>query len=112
MASDGGVGDPAIKMTEKQLMTGLVRAAKQLGYLVYHAAYAIGSEPGFPDLTIVGKGRLWFFELKGPKGRVSEAQEAWIAALSGAGVDARIVWAVDYDSAMQELMDAYEREVA
>lgn len=99
-------------LTEKQMQVALVRAAKQLGYLVYHAAYAIGSEPGFPDLTIVGKGRFWMLELKGPKGRVSEAQEAWMAHLQAAGVDARIVWPTDYDTVMQELMDAYERTVA
>ena len=95
-------------MTEAQLQRAIVLAAKQLGFLCYHSAYSIGSEPGFPDLTIVGKGRLWMLELKGPKGRVSERQEAWIETLCQAGIDARIIWPADYDAVMAELMQAYE----
>jgi hypothetical protein len=100
------------KITEREMQTAIVRMAKQLGYLVYHAAYSIGSEKGFPDLTIVGHGRMWMLELKGPKGRVSGEQEAWIAQLQLAGVDALIVWPDDLDMVLTDLMEMYERRHA
>jgi hypothetical protein len=96
------------KLTEAQLQKAIVQTAKQLGFLVYHSAYSIGSERGFPDLCICGHGRLWFFELKGPKPKVYPEQEAWIAALQAAGMDARFVYPDDLDDVLNELMTAYQ----
>jgi hypothetical protein len=95
-------------MTESELQAAIMRAARQLGYIVYHTKYSIGSAPGYPDAAICGKGRYWLFEFKGPKGRVSEAQQAWIDELQAAGIDARIVWPDDYDGVIRELQAAYE----
>ena len=100
------------KMTEKQLQASIVRMAKQLGYLCYHTTYSIGSERGFPDLVIVGHGACWMIECKGPRGRVSEEQEAWIAQLQLAGIDALIVYPDDLDMVLTDLMEMYERRHA
>lgn len=95
-------------LTEAQMLAGLKAAAKGLGYLVFHNTYAIGSDRGFPDLVIVGHGRTWFVELKGPKGQIRPEQGAWVKALFEAGQDVRIVWPDDYDWILQSLQDAYQ----
>jgi len=102
----------APKLTERELQAGIVRMAKQLGYLVFHTQYALGSAPGFPDLCIAGHGRVWFLEIKGPRGRVSDFQTAWIETLTAAGMDARIVFPDDLDAVLTDLMDAYQEAAA
>ena len=61
----------------------LVAECTQLGVepppldgLVFHPRYSLGSEPGWPDLTLIRQRdrRLIFAELKGEKGRLSERQ--------------------------------------
>jgi hypothetical protein len=99
-------------LSESQMQTGITRAAKQLGYLVFHTTYAIGSEKGYPDLHIVGHGRSWFLELKGPKPKIYPEQEAWIEALQAHGYDARFVFPADYETVLAELMQAYEEQPA
>ena len=89
-------------ITEAQLQTEVVRLARSLGWgvtqsarrkeleqlagfgvppdpidgLIYHPRYSLGSEPGWPDLTLIRRRdrRLIFAELKAEKGRVSERQ--------------------------------------
>jgi len=95
-------------MTEAQMLAGIKMAAKQLGYLFFHNTYAIGSERGFPDVVIVGHGRTWFFELKGPKPKVYPEQEAWIQRLRSCDQDARFVFPHEYDAVMAELIVAYQ----
>jgi hypothetical protein len=48
-----------------------------LGGLGYHPRYSLGSEPGWPDLTLVRRHdrRLVFAELKAERGRLSPRQE-------------------------------------
>ena len=36
-----------------------------------------GLRPGVPDLAVTGMGRVYFIEMKSPKGELSEAQEEW-----------------------------------
>lgn len=44
------------------------------------AANAVpGLTPGVPDLMIVSAGRVWFIEVKGPKGTLSDAQTDFIS---------------------------------
>lgn len=95
-------------MTEAQLQQAIMQTARQLGFLVFHTAYAIGSERGFPDLCICGHGRIWFFELKGPKPKISPEQEAWIETLSACGADARFVYPDDLDDVLATLQAAFE----
>jgi hypothetical protein len=95
-------------MTEAEMQKGIMRAARQLGFLCFHCQYAIGSEKGYPDLHIVGHGRSWFLELKGPKPKIYPEQEAWIEALQAHGYDARFVFPADYETVLQELMATYQ----
>jgi VRR-NUC domain. len=90
------------------MLSGIKTAAKSLGYHFFHTTYSIGSEAGFPDAHIIGHGKQFVFEFKGPRGKVSPAQERWIAAYRAVGVDARIIWPADYDTVISELMQAYE----
>lgn len=94
--------------TEREIQSAIVRMAKQLGYLVYHTQYSLGSAPGFPDLVIAGHGCVWFLEIKGPRGKVSEQQEAWISELCEAEIPARVVWPEDLDAVLDELMTRYQ----
>lgn len=94
------------QLTEAQMQKGLIAAAKSLGYRCYHTTYSIGSERGFPDLHIVGHGKQFVFELKGPRGKVSEDQEDWIAAYDDAGVQAFVIWPSNYDQVLDMLMEA------
>ena len=95
-------------MNETELMTGIIRAAESLGYLVFHPTISQFSKPGYPDLTICGYGRYWQWECKGPKGIVSAKQQEWIDQLQESGVDARVVWPGDYDDVIKELQRGYE----
>lgn len=92
-------------MTEAQMQKGLIAAAKSLGYKCYHTQYSIGSERGFPDLHIVGHGKQFVFELKGPRGRPGPHQEEWIQAYREAGVQASVIWPGLYDYALELLME-------
>jgi hypothetical protein len=101
--------------TEAQLMRAIESNARQLGYLVYHTRVSIGSNPGFPDLVIVGHGAIFAIETKGPKGTISDEQERWIEELQRAGVSARFAWSTidaDFDEIMNDLQDAYEAAFA
>jgi hypothetical protein len=98
-------------MTEAELQRSIMQAARGLGFRVFHHLYAVGSERGYPDLTIVGHGRLFFWELKGPKPKVYPEQVAWIEALQQTGADARIIYPEDYDDALAALQAAYMEAV-
>jgi hypothetical protein len=100
-------------LSEAQLQQAIVQTARQLGFLVFHTAYAIGSERGFPDLCICGHGRLFFFELKGPKPNISPEQAAWIETLQACGVEACFVYPADLDTVLATLQAAFaERRLA
>lgn len=66
----------------------------------YHTHYAVGSDPGYPDLTLVhpSKGVVWL-EIKGGRNpKISERQVDWLEALQGAGQQAYLVYPADYDA--------------
>lgn len=74
-------------MSEEAFLAQVVRAARLLGYLVYHTRDSRRSARGFPDLVLVRAmdGRLIFAELKSSRGRVTAEQQAWLHALRAAG---------------------------
>lgn len=85
-------------MTGTDVQDGLIDAARKLGFLVYHANHARGSEPGFPDLLLVGHGHVFALEcksrgeaLRGPTttkaGRVLPGQLDWLEAIASATRD-------------------------
>jgi len=80
----------ALAMTEKDLLEQCRAAAKVLGLLCYHTHDSRRSEPGFPDLVIVGRRGVLMRELKTERGKVTVAQTVWLNALDDVGVDADV----------------------
>jgi len=79
--------------TEAMLQKGLIAAVEALSARAYHTTYSVGSDRGFPDLTCaLPDGRKLWFEVKGPNGRLSPAQVAWIEALNAGDTVAYVVW--------------------
>lgn len=67
-------------MSERQLQDNVLDLAERLNLLAYHTFDSRRSEPGFPDLVLVGR-RVLFVELKRQRGRLSADQQAWHDAL-------------------------------
>jgi len=100
-------------MSEAQLLAAVRQACRTLGLLCYHTYDSRRSEPGFPDLVIVGS-RMIIRELKTERGRLSAEQRAWLDALSRAGQDADVWRPGDLYSERitRELKSLRRREVA
>ena len=95
------------------------QATEGYGWMVYHTYDSRRSDAGFPDLVMVRGGRVIFAELKYDKGyadwddrkpkrrgKISEAQQAWIDALSNVfGVEC-YVW--KYPDSVDELLRILE----
>ena len=79
--------------TEADFQADIIAAAKTFGVEAFHPFNSRASEPGWPDLTLVGAG-VMFRELKTQRGIVTPSQAFWIAILSDAGLDAA-VWRPD-----------------
>lgn len=62
-----------------------------------------GDGAGFPDLILVGRGRIIAAELKRETGRATPDQLAWIAAFADAGVAAFVWQPHDIDAIAKEL---------
>lgn len=78
-------GSLAAQMTEAALERAVEEAATLSRWRVYHTRDSRGSNPGFPDLVLVRRGRLIFAELKTERGRVSPDQKGWLEALEFVG---------------------------
>lgn len=76
--------------TEAEFQSAVCQLAKTLGCITFHPKNVKRSEPGFPDLTIVGRSGFVFRELKGEKGRVSDEQRFWLDRLNQAGANADV----------------------
>ena len=76
-------------MTENELKTIVLRAARNNGWHVYHVPQANmrnGGGRGYPDLTMArdrgGVRQVMWIELKAEKGELTEEQMLWKALLS------------------------------
>lgn len=85
-------------ITEAQFQRAILDMARVLGWTYFHPRYSIGSDAGYPDLTMLHPvhGALWL-ELKTRRGRISEAQRDWIDCLTDAGQRAYIVYPDQFD---------------
>lgn len=92
-------------ISENDFQLRVIQWVTYNGWLAYHTHDSRRSVEGFPDLCCVPDARLRpdlagqgavFLELKSEKGRVSAAQEKWVAALHAAGVEVRIIRPADW----------------
>ena len=81
---------------EQAFTDAVVDLFKAYGWRVMHMRgnthRLIQGHHGYPDLTCAKDGRVLFAELKMPKGKVTEEQYAWIAALNGGGMEIVHIW--------------------
>jgi hypothetical protein len=75
---------------EADIQGQIVKVAEALGYLTWHDYDSRRNAPGFPDLWILGYGRLLVLELKAGRNTTTAEQSKWLAELCAAGVDARL----------------------
>lgn len=92
-------------MTEKQLSATIIHAAKECGWLIARTWLSKFSPAGEPDLRMIRQGRLVVVELKSAKGKPSEAQNEWLEAYAGCGIDAFIWRPSDLEDAYRYLVD-------
>lgn len=78
------------KHEEAEFQSRILRACNTHGVLNFHPYDSRRSEPGFPDLVLVGRGGVLFREIKIETGRVATMQKFWLASLTAAGQDAGI----------------------
>lgn len=72
-------------ISERDFLATVIEFAEWHHWRVYHVLeqkrYARRTSKGFPDLLLVRGEALVFAEIKSEEGRLSKAQEEWIAAL-------------------------------
>lgn len=78
-------------MNEAQWQERITDLCDLLGLKWHHETDSRKSKSGFPDLVICGLNGVIFAELKTEKGRVTAAQEEWLAMLINARVEC-YVW--------------------
>lgn len=67
---------------EQELQQQITDLADLTGWRWFHAYDSRRSPAGFPDLVLVRRGRLLFFEVKSASGRISRSQAAWLLDLA------------------------------
>jgi hypothetical protein len=94
----------SLPLTEKAFQAQVVDLATAYGFRHFHPLRMRGSDPGWPDLTLVRPPRLIFAELKVGRNRLTPAQEEWIALLDGCySVEAYIWRPEDFDEIVRVL---------
>jgi hypothetical protein len=96
---------PSLFEREADFQAQLVKAAKRLGWRVFHDFDSRRSEPGFPDLVLASRTqrRVIFAELKSENGQLSEDQAWWAVTLSAAGLEYHLWRPANWDLALRTL---------
>lgn len=90
-------------ISEAAFQAQVMQLARVLGWKAYHTHDSRRSDPGFPDLVLVHPQHgVLFRELKTERGRVSDAQRTWLAALAASGADAAVWRPHDKSSGLVE----------
>lgn len=84
------VAEFQLLVSEKEWQSWVVDYAKWNGWWVYHPRHSIGSEPGWPDLTLIRGHSLIFAELKTEKGRLTAEQRQVLQRLEVAGQEVHL----------------------
>jgi hypothetical protein len=111
--------DPATwllaQVTEQELQAFVVRTARLLGWRVFHPKFSLGSDSGYPDLTLIHPElqRAVWMELKREgrwptrtrlvNGRWRQGQDSWLLTLLEAGQEAYLIWPSDRRDALELL---------
>ncbi len=77
-------------MTERELLDVVRDACRWGGLLTFHTYDSRRSEPGFPDVVVVGPSGVIFRELKSERGRLTPDQVRWLDRLNAAGANAAV----------------------
>jgi len=104
------------RFNEKDFQRQITKLAGMYRWTFYHNPYSLGSDTGYPDLTLVHQDfdKLWI-EVKGPKGRIHPDQVKWLAWINAGPTGLAIVAFPDDLEAVGELLqgnpvDIYEHE--
>jgi hypothetical protein len=110
--------------TEASLQAFVRRTAHITGWLVYHTAFSMKSDAGFPDLVLV-KERIVYAELKREnlwptEGHLStgavpkwvNGQREWLTALADAGAEVYLWWPSDTTDIATILTSGPDEEMA
>lgn len=111
--STGKSSSLANEISEREFLAQVIELAHLFGYRVAHFRPAFtargwrtpvqGDGAGFPDLLLVGRGRVVAAELKRQTGKASPDQLAWLAAFTDAGVASFLWTPSDFDAIAAEL---------
>jgi hypothetical protein len=97
-------------MKEEQLQNLIVEACNLLHLRTYHTYDSRRSNPGWPDMVIVGPRGMIIRELKTEKGKVSHDQEQWLCDLAAVGLDVGVWRPSDWpDTVMAELQQVAKK---
>lgn len=104
-------------MTEAELLEGITDALTIAGWRWTHIRRSDGVTQGFaglPDVIAASPTRnvVLAWELKTDRGSVDLDQLAWMLALDGPGVDARIIRPPMYDAALQVIVRGVHPDIA
>lgn len=93
-------------MNETELQDAVIELARLLGYLVAHFRPAKTDQgwrtpvqadgKGFPDLVLVGRGRVIYAELKNDVRKLEPEQRVWLDALHVCGAEVYVWRPTDY----------------
>lgn len=87
---------PTLRVNERDWQRTVIDYARWRGWdLRYHTQHSLGSEPGYPDWTLVHD-RVVFVELKGDGGKLTASQRRWVDGLTGAGAEVHVWWPSDW----------------
>ena len=109
-------------MTEAELQCATIELARWLGYRCAHFGIGLsrkgwrtpahGDAAGFPDLVLVGNGRVLYRELKVGRNRLTVEQGEWLEALEAAGCDVGVWRELDWNAGAIEAELRGEDEAA
>ncbi len=91
------------QVTEADWLAWVRQLARLNGWTSYHTHDSRRSDAGFPDLVLVRPPELVIAELKTEGGRVTVAQDCWLAALQACGIEAQVWRPSDADAVVARL---------
>jgi len=91
------------KRSEAEIQAAIVRALRQLGFLVIHIPNQAtrgrhrysGLLPGAPDLIVIGHNKVFFMEVKKQDGKQSPSQVIMQKMIEGRGFQYHVVRSVE-----------------